>query len=519
MVTLLKSIGQTQRVNRGVFFDWPKDQIPEGGLSDGQNVEPLGVSPEFGSIGKVPGYVKYSSTAAPGTGPVMLIAEFVTSAGVRFQMICTMTRLSEYNAGTNVYDDLTGGANLLTGTSANPIFWGALNDLFILTNGINNVKKSSGTTWADLGGTPPKFLGLDIYEGHVLGWNVNPGTGPEYRVQWSGLNLPETWTVVAGEEQGSLDLRDHNLLAILAGGQLGRQYLLYKEQLGGVYALTYVGLPLVMVQELVIPKLGVFSPKGVAAHGGVHYVMASDEKLYAVTQGGQEPIAHGLWKRLFSRLNWDARRAAWVAVNPQKSQVMFVIPEGASTVANRAYLFNYQTGACGEREFPFMTAALVRDPETTTINDLSGTIDALTGSIDDLSGVGKDTFFMGGEGSSAYAYRLGGSDLADGVNIEAYATTPWIGRGDGRVLRVRGFEADGDFIGYTYAELGTLDMIGAGKTAIFIPSSTNITAETGNRVDFNNSARYIAAKVRGLSGTGQWEMRGYRWDVVSVGRR
>ena len=166
-----------------------------------------------------------------------------------------------------------------------------------------------------------------------------------------------------------------------------------------------------------------------------------------------------------------------------------------------------------------MTAALVRDPETTMINDLTGTIDALTGSIDDLSGVGKDTFFMGGEGSSAYVYRLGGSGMADGTTIESYATTPWIGRGNGRYVRVRGFEADGDHIDHTYPELGTLDMIGAGSTLIFIASETNITATTGNRADFNASARYVAIRVRGFPAVEQWEMSGFRWDIVPAGRR
>ena len=58
---------------------------------------------------------------------------------------------------------------------------------------------------------------------------------------------------------------------------------------------------------------------------------------------------------------------------------MVCIPEGTSTVANRAYLMDIRTGAWGERQADLQTGALVRDPETTTIDDLTGTIDGLTG--------------------------------------------------------------------------------------------------------------------------------------------
>ena len=54
---------------------------------------------------------------------------------------------------------------------------------------------------------------------------------------------------------------------------MGRQFLLYKEQLGGVYAVTYVGSPLYMVQERVLSDFGVFSPRGVCVLNNVHYIV------------------------------------------------------------------------------------------------------------------------------------------------------------------------------------------------------------------------------------------------------
>ena len=158
-----------------------------------------------------------------------------------------------------------------------------------------------------------------------------------------------------------------------------------------------------------------------------------------------------------------------------------------------------------------MTAALVRDPETTTINDLSGTIDALTGSIDDLSGVGKDTFFMGGEGSSAYVYRPGG-ESADGAVITSWALGRWHNSGDGRYIRIRALEVDAKWTDL-WVGLGTTDRIdgSVGIDGFGYPND--------GKVDINRSARYVAPYFSSNATTSSWEVTGYRLNAFPVGRR
>jgi hypothetical protein len=502
--TLTRSIGETQRVHKGLYLDWPKDLVPEGALSDGQNVEP-----DLGLMRQVPGWSKYSTTAIPGVGPVMLIADYLNAAGTRKLLACSTTRLSQYNAGTNVFDDVTGGLQLLTGSSLFPIFYGVLNDLFIVTNGKDTLKQYNGTTWAALTGSPPSLLvGLDIYEGHVLGWNTG---AVGFRTQWTDLNNPENWTT---GEAGTLDIRDDNLAPILAGGKMGRQYLLYKEGArGGVYAMTYVGGSLIMQVERVIANLGVFCPKAVAVVGDVHFVLAADEQMYAVAPGAApRPIGEPVRKRAFAGLNYAARNACWVAIHPAKKQVIFAIPQGASTTASRAYLYHWPTDSWGERELALQTGAWMRDPETTTIGDLAGTIGALVGTIGELSSDARDRFFVGGIGASAFVYTYGSSLLMDTAPVDAWVAGRWVGSGDGRMMRARGVEAEHS--GGLAAEIGTAASIGSTM------SYASLGNLAGGRADANASAQYLAPRFRTQGGaTEAWELTGYRLDAYPRGRR
>lgn len=771
MPALTKTLRDTQSVNKGLYLDWERRLIPEGGLSDGQNIEVN----EHGAVLQGPGWSKFSTTAPPGTTPIMLLSDFVTSAGVRRLMCCTTTRLSRFNTGTLVFDDNTAGVNLLTGTSVTPIFSAALNDLFILTNNTNAIKKSNGTTWADLAGSPPGLaLGLDVYEGHLLLWNVTTGgvnvgfrtqwciapesrvlktdlswaradtlavgdtligfdeypigaerqrprrrklrrtvvesikklVAPSYRIyfeggsviasanhQWlvrnchgqspvrwktteeltqekhglgkhkpylvlrlsapweadqsyeagylaaaidgegavstkprrgyasptvqiaqaegdildrieaylrkrsirfsrlvgkkrppyktlvqlvinrlgdamrligetrpqklrkfvwegiapprdgwvaidrieslgnqevlaiqtsaktliveglyshnSDLNAPETWT---GGESGTLDIRDENLLHILAGGKMRDEFLLYKQDLGGIYALKYVGLPLIMQQRLIFPRIGILAPKALAVHRDTHFFLGADEQVYAVAPGSNPtPIGDQIRRRLFGRLNYANRYASWVAVNPIRQQLICAIPEGTSSVANRAYIMNLTTGAWGEREFPLQCGAYVQDPRTTTINALTGTIDALVGSIDSLSATSKNVFMVGGEGTSNYVYLYDGQTTMDGTAIDAWAVSGWMGDSGLRNLRVRGFEVDAT--GAPSADVGLLSTL-AGS-----PVYTQLgNVSSSGRVDANATAPFVSLRVRTQSGM-PWIWTGYRPDVFPQGRR
>lgn len=456
---------------RGLYLDWPKDMVPDGGMSDGSNVEVSG-----GALQRVPGWIRFASITP--NDPVMMVADLVTSDGSRTLLACSTRRLYAYNPSTLAFQDLTGGSNLLTGDVTNPISWGTLNDLLILTNGVDPPKKTNGTTWGDLVGAPSSALGLDIYEGHVICWNVN---GVGYRVQWSDLNAAEEW---AAGEAGFLDVRESNLLPIVAGKGIRRQFLLYKEGLGGVYAATYVGPPLVMSVETIIPRFGVIGPHGVAAYRDMHFILASDEQIYVLAPGSTpEPIGEPIRKRLFSRLNWDKKFASWVAVNPTRTQVMFVVPEGQSEVCNKAYLYDITTGAWGERDLAMHCGGIVRDPRVVTIDSLVGTIDELSGSIDSLSGATQDIFLIGGEGQT---YHYGASPQADGVAIPAWAVGKWL-TNPGKMSRVLGVEVDVRGRAMS-VDIGILDAMEG--TPMWVPLG-NITR---GRVDANLSGRYIAPR-------------------------
>ena len=114
------------------------------------------------------------------------IYDYVKKDGTRAIIVTAGTQVYKYNTSTLELDSIATGLT-------NGLLWGfeTFTDLLILTNGTDNVKKYDGTTFADLGGSPPKGKFLKLFNNYLF--LAGNSTDPS-RLYYSNKNNPEVWT-------------------------------------------------------------------------------------------------------------------------------------------------------------------------------------------------------------------------------------------------------------------------------------------------------------------------------------
>lgn len=148
---------------------------------------------EHGSIEKIPGYVKVNTTP---------VAETLTS-GFEFRK-SDGTVITLGAGGGKIYKS-TGATltSIKTGLDTTAkVFFSQINDLVIMSNGVNPMMKYDGTTVTNLGGTPPATgYKTSVHKGRV--WVIERTN--KMLASHSALNAPEDYTTAGNA--GYIDFR------------------------------------------------------------------------------------------------------------------------------------------------------------------------------------------------------------------------------------------------------------------------------------------------------------------------
>lgn len=127
-------------------------------------------------------------TTSLGTSAITSVHRFAKeSTGKKYIVVQYGTALysAEYDGTTQI----ASVASLATGLNAAKFRSVTWKDQLILTNGVDNVKTFSGTTLADLAGSPPKSKYVKVYGNRL--WLVDVDN-PNY-LRFSALETPTTW--------------------------------------------------------------------------------------------------------------------------------------------------------------------------------------------------------------------------------------------------------------------------------------------------------------------------------------
>ena len=212
----------------------------------------------------------------------------------------------------------------------------------------------TGTTFADLTGTPPRFRHLAV--GGPGGSFLMVGntfdssdSNVPYRVRWPGIGTITSWTVSAATQADFQDLSAQDgWVQAITGGEYFR---IYQER--SVWRAVYVGSPVVFQFDKIEGARGCFAPRAALAVGSLDFYLA-DDGFYVLAGGQSFPIGSGkIDKTFLSDLNDDYLYRVTVAAIPDDKVIIWSYPGSGSTdgTPNKCLLYNWDSKKWCAAEF------------------------------------------------------------------------------------------------------------------------------------------------------------------------
>lgn len=293
----------------------------------------------------------------------------------------------------------------------------------------------TSSAFADLAGSPPQAKYIAIVGRFVVlsGLTSNP-----FRIHWSGLNAPTTWTSGTNSSDYQ-DFSDGGIVRTVAGGETGTIF-----QDGAIRRMTYMpGSPPIFQIDRVTRDMGVYAPLSV--------ITANNKIYFLATQGFHEMEPNGypvpLGRERFDATFLDEFDAASMYLmigvsDPRAGRVFWFYKTetgGTTGLFNKAICYDTVlrkpttiTGISGEYVYSVSQPGITLE----SLDSISSSIDALTQPLDSYEST--TTPELGVFNSS---HVLG---LLRGNNLEATLETPEQGEpGDGRIF-IRGVKPKTD---------------------------------------------------------------------------
>ena len=247
---------------------------------------------------------------------------------------------------------------------------------------IPQVLTLGGTTFADLGGSPPEAKTITTVRDFVVTGNTKDSSDGHVnnRVWWSGFNNEANWT--PGTNQSDIqDLQGHGgAIQKIIGGEYG---IVFQQR--SITRMTYVGTPLVFQFDEIEPNLGTPAENSVVQHGSDIFYLGQDG-FYVLTNGTKsEPIGVNKVDNYFwNDVNQSFLNRITGAISRENSVVVWAYPSNSSNGdPDKLIMFNFKTGkwstAITDLQMIFSGA---RNAFTIEDLDVFGTIDSLLVSLD-----------------------------------------------------------------------------------------------------------------------------------------
>lgn len=360
------------------FAEWLPDQASLGNVGiEAKNVIPW-----------TRGYKSFPASAVY-SGAITARAQgaFVTrdNAGVVYNIAGDASKLYKLSTGTT-YSDVTrtsGGYSTASDEWWQFVQWG---NTVIANNYADapQVLTLGGSNFSALGGGPPKARYLAVVRDFLVFGNVSSG-GVSYpnRVQWSGINTSEAWTVSAVTQADYQDLQgDGGWVQKIIGGEYG---LVFQER--AVWRMSYIGAPVIFQFDQIERARGAYAPQSVVGWGNTVFFL-SDDGFYMI-QGGANAVPIGDEKvdRYFlSDLQTSYAYRINATIDPVNKLVLWAYPGSGSSggLPNKILIFNWSRGKWSRVEVN--TECLAQYAAISyTLEDLdsfSASLDALDTSLD-----------------------------------------------------------------------------------------------------------------------------------------
>lgn len=226
------------------------------------------------------------------------------------------------------------------------------------TDDLQFMTLAAGASFNPVGGAPPRFRHIAVVKNFLVGAGV--ATAPQ-RVQWSGIDNPQTWTVDATTMADFQDLLgpggwNQGIIVGLAGADA----VIMQEH--AVWRMMYVGLPLVFQFDPVEAARGAIAAGSIVQSAGYAYYY-SDDGFYQFDGTTSKPIGNGKVDEFFGKDVDDGYFNRISAIADANRPLIFWSYRSISgSVPDRILVYNWQVGEWSliEQECHILWRALLR---------------------------------------------------------------------------------------------------------------------------------------------------------------
>lgn len=270
----------------------------------------------------------------------------------------TATELKRISSNTPTWSTVGTGFGLNDETRWDFARWG--NQVFAtaVTNDLQFMTMSAGSSFSSVAGVPPRFRRIGVVKNFLVGCGVD--VAPQ-RVQWSGLDNPQTWTVDATTMADFQDLLgpggwNQGIVVGLAGADA----VIMQER--AVWRMMYVGLPLVFQFDPVEAARGAIAAGSIVQSAGYAFYY-SDDGFYQFDGTTSKSIGNGKVDEFFGRDVNDSYfdRISAVA-DADRSLIFWSYRSTSGMLPDRILVYNWQVGEWSliEQDCHILWRALLR---------------------------------------------------------------------------------------------------------------------------------------------------------------
>lgn len=285
----------------------------------------------------------------------------------------TTDNLSRLTSGTTSWAVVGAGTYALT-TDDHWSFAQYGNQVFAsaVTNDMQFMTLSAGATFADVGGAPPRFRYIAVVKNFLVG--ASTATDPQ-RVQWCGIDNPQTWTIDATTFADFQDLLGPGgWNRGIVTGLPGADAAIIQER--AVWRMSYVGPPLVWAFDPVEAAHGAVTGGSIVVGGGrVFY--RSDDGFFMFDGSTSTPIGHAKVDRWWAE---DADATYYESVtamaDPERPLVFWSYRSTNGSYPDHVIVYNWQSGEWSRLEQSAQVLWEARDFTTGAIQPAAFTVEA-----------------------------------------------------------------------------------------------------------------------------------------------
>ena len=412
------------------FGEWTPDQPALGTGS----IEALNAIPEARSYGPFPKF------GANSTVPVVAKCQgagmFRSDTGVIGSYCGDASKL--YRLVGTTWTDASKVGGYSTDPAGRWVFI-SFGDLVLATNGVDPIQKiqiDGGTTFANLGGSPPVCRYLAVTKDYVVaGWLSSDVTA----AQWCATNNPESWPIASGG--GDIQpLADTGEVTGVVGGDF---FQAKTER--GVHRFDFVGGDIVFQRRQTGFGVGAAIPGTVQGFNDRSFFYHGTGFYQCISGSVPIPIGNERVNKYFlSRLASGGRDFVFSAIDPVSSlyAVGFNTDGASGYPIKEVLLFKWDAGQPGRwshiidgNAYDIIFSGLSATNVTLEDLDVYGSLEAVPFPLDSPVWLGQGNQLFGAF-SSAH-----NSGWFNGDNMDATLTTTKAKLNDGGMALVRGYRA------------------------------------------------------------------------------